>query len=113
MPCWSVTTNEVEIGKVDPTMASRAAVAAGYTVRASERGFVATGSGVTLTVGAAGTTLSTRLPQSEARRIANEFKRSYSAEVVKAASSRFGWRLTEKHADQRSNATLSWVAQRR
>jgi hypothetical protein len=105
----------VALGKVERSYAEKAAEAAGYRVRKDQRGFVAQKPGMTITFGAAGATLSTGLSEEQALAYANEFKRSYANEVIKAASTRFGWRLTETtpKAKTKSGARLAYQAQRR
>lgn len=90
MPCYTVQTVTVDAGKMDLDLALKALAAMGLS------GTVQTLSGVTVIRHYAGTyNRTTGEATWRGQDRTAEFKRHYSAQVVKAQAARFGWTLRQ------------------
>lgn len=101
MPCDTVTTIGIKLGKVDPERLGRAAAEIGYTVgktragglRLSRRGIV-----ITVEAGGAAELSGYRYAVADNERIVAELKRAMAATTVSDAMRRFGFRVKSQQA---------------
>lgn len=95
MPCYSRINSTVEFGPdTDAVLLAKAMEGLGYKVYRQGKAL-----GFTKNDGTSGQFVNGRLTvNSDAEIDQNQFKRAYSAEVVKAAAQRFGWNAKQTSA---------------
>lgn len=96
MPCYTISTVEIDLGKMDPGLAKLALEAMGLRPTHNQDAKI-----ITHWEGAYdyGTGTSTwRLSNSQER--TTEFKKAYSAEILKSQAKRYGWTLKQDATDR-------------
>lgn len=94
MPCWTIQESRAEFGATtDRSLFAKAMESLGYRTRTVD-GVVHFSSEAKQSGGRL--ELNGTLVMQGGDQEVNPFKRAYSAEVVKAASARFGWKVQQK-----------------
>jgi hypothetical protein len=101
MPCDEIRTTTVALNRADTTLLRRALEAEGWSVTETESRILYTRvvNGCTIRVSYDGSDLSISAPGDvglDRSAAINAVKRAYSAQVVQAASARFGWRVKQQ-----------------
>ena len=101
MPCDEIRTTTVALNRADTTLLRQALEAEGWSVTETESRILYTRviSGTQLQVVYDGAQLNITAPAyalTNRDQLVNSIKRAYSAQVVQAASARFGWRVKQQ-----------------
>ena len=101
MPCDEIRTTTVALNRADATLLRRALEAEGWTVAQAEGRLTITRvmNGCTVRGSYDGSELTISAPGYvglDRAKTINAIRRAYSAQVVQAASARFGWRVRQQ-----------------
>lgn len=96
MPCYSIQTTRVAMGKVDLERMARAAKAEGWTVTRTDARLVLSKGGVRATFQKGSEEVQVRGGTTET---AAALKRAYAAQTVAEAARKHGWKLKNQSAE--------------
>lgn len=94
MPCDTIQTVGVDLGKVDPGLLTLALTELGLNPQKNGNRITFYGGSYDTTTKTA-TLSSSRMAGTNAEELTAKIKRAYSAEVVKATAKRYGWQIKE------------------
>jgi hypothetical protein len=93
MPCYTVQTTTLDMSKAQPDILKAALETLGYTVSIRGANVYAVRMGAAVTWSAGSLQVSAN---ADTQTVAQEIQRTYAAQIVKTASAKFGWQVTEK-----------------